>query len=143
MALVTFSWSTAAPEGRLLAGSPMCSSIHRDGTVAFHKRWRSLRKWMERIGSVARGDAGHEEAWCREWGALADRIRGTGLAALAVGHRISARDALLRASNYYRMAEFYRRSDPDNDAESARLARLSRESFAAAAELLDVPARRV
>jgi len=86
---------------------------------------------------------GDEEAWCREWGALADRIRGTGLAALAAGHRISARDALLRASNYYRTAEFYRRSDPDNDAESARLARLSRESFAAAAELLDVPARRV
>ena len=85
---------------------------------------------------------GDEEAWCREWGALADRIRGTGLAALAAGHRISARDALLRASNYYRTAEFYRRGDPDNDAESARLARLSRESFAAAAGLLDVPARR-
>ena len=86
---------------------------------------------------------GDEEAWCREWGALADRIRGTGLAALSAGHRISARDALLRASNYYRTAEFYRRSDPDNDAESARLAGLSRETFAAAAELLDVPARRV
>lgn len=86
---------------------------------------------------------GDEEAWCSEWGTLADRIHGIGLAALAAGHRISARDALLRASNYYRTAEFYRRSDPDNDAESARLARLSRESFAAAAELLDVPARRV
>ncbi len=86
---------------------------------------------------------GDEEAWCREWGALADRIRDTGLAALAAGHRVSARDALLRASNYYRTAEFFRRADPDNDHESARLARLSRESFAAAAELLDVPARRV
>ena len=86
---------------------------------------------------------GDEEAWCREWGALADRIRGIGLAALSAGRRISARDALLRASNYYRTAEFYRRTDPDNDAESARLARLSRESFAAAAELLDLPARRV
>jgi pimeloyl-ACP methyl ester carboxylesterase len=71
------------------------------------------------------------------------RIRGTGLAALAAGHQVSATDALLRASNYYRTAEFYRRADPDNDAESARLAQLSRESFATAAELLDVPARRV
>jgi alpha-beta hydrolase superfamily lysophospholipase len=86
---------------------------------------------------------GDEEAWCREWGALADRIRGIGLAALSASRRISARDALLRASNYYRTAEFYRRTDPDNDAESARLARLSRESFAAAAELLDMPACRV
>ena len=42
-----------------------------------------------------------------------------------------------------RTADFYRRSDPDNDATSARLARLSRETFAAAVELLDVPARPV
>ena len=91
-------------------------------------------------GKIPDGD---EEAWCREWGALADRVRGIGLAALAAGHRVSARDALLRASNYYRTADFYRRSDPDNDATSARLARLSRETFAAAVELLDVPARPV
>ncbi len=86
---------------------------------------------------------GDEEAWCRECGALAHRIYEAGLAALTAGHRVSARDALLRASNYYRTAEFYRRGGPDHDAESQRLAGLSRESFAAAAELLDVPARRV
>ncbi|HEY0117217.1 MAG TPA: alpha/beta fold hydrolase [Cellulomonas sp.] len=86
---------------------------------------------------------GDEAAWCREWGALAERVHETGLASLAAGHRVSARDALLRASNYYRTAEFYLRADPDHDAESQRLARLSRESFAAAAQLLDVPARRV
>ncbi|MGD0984165.1 MAG: alpha/beta hydrolase [Acidimicrobiales bacterium] len=86
---------------------------------------------------------GDEEAWCREWGALAHRIHEAGLAALTAGQRVSARAALLRASNYYRTAEFYRRDDPDHDAESQRLAQLSRESFAAAAELFDVPARRV
>src|SRR5208283_3238235 len=43
-------------------------------------------------GKIPDGD---EEAWCREWGALADRVRGIGLAALAAGHRVSARDALL------------------------------------------------
>jgi alpha-beta hydrolase superfamily lysophospholipase len=84
---------------------------------------------------------GDEEAWCREWGALAERVHGIGLAALAAGHRVSARDGLMRASNYYRTADFFRRSDPDNDAVSARLARLSRETFAAAAGLLDTPAR--
>jgi alpha-beta hydrolase superfamily lysophospholipase len=86
---------------------------------------------------------GDEDAWCREWGALADRIHAIGLTALEAGHRVSARDALLRASNYYRTADFYRRRDPDNDATSARLAQLSRESFFAAAELLEVPARQV
>ncbi len=91
-------------------------------------------------GNIPEGD---EEAWCREWGALADRTRGIGLTALAACHRVSARDALLRASNYYRTADFFRRSDPDSDTTSARLARLSRETFAAVAGLLEVPARPV
>jgi len=96
----------------------------------------------EVLATCARIPDGDEEAWCREWGALAARIHQAGLASLAAGRRVSARDALLRASNYYRTADFYRRADPDNDTESARLARLSRDAFAAAAELLEPPARR-
>ncbi|WP_431972390.1 alpha/beta hydrolase family protein [Nocardia sp. bgisy134] len=82
---------------------------------------------------------GDEEAWCREWSATAERVHRIAWTALAAGRRVSAREALLRASNYYRNADFYRRLDPDNDAESARLARLSRQTFAEAAELFDVP----
>ncbi|MFE2067257.1 alpha/beta hydrolase [Streptomyces sp. NPDC059467] len=84
---------------------------------------------------------GDEEAWSVQWAATAARIERIGRDALAAGHRVSAREALLRASNYYRTADFYRRENPAADAESARLARASRQTFADAAALLDTPAR--
>ncbi|GHF70250.1 pimeloyl-ACP methyl ester carboxylesterase [Amycolatopsis bartoniae] len=86
---------------------------------------------------------GDEEAWSARWAATAARIERIGRDALAAGHRVSAREALLRASNYYRTADFYRREDPAADAESARLAKASRQTFADAAALLDPPARAV
>ena len=86
---------------------------------------------------------GDEQAWSTEWAATAARVEGIGRDALAAGHRVSAREALLRASNYYRTADFYRREDPANDAESARLAKASQQTFADAAALLDTPARAV
>lgn len=84
---------------------------------------------------------GDEEAWSAQWAATAARAERIGRDALAAGHRVSAREALLRASNYYRTADFYRRADPANDAESARLAKASQQTFADAAALLDIPAR--
>jgi pimeloyl-ACP methyl ester carboxylesterase len=86
---------------------------------------------------------GDEEAWTLRWAATAERVERIGRDALAAGHRVSAREALLRASNYYRTADFYRRADPANDPESARLAKASQQTFAEAAALLDVPARAV
>ncbi|MGW3960925.1 alpha/beta hydrolase family protein [Amycolatopsis sp. NPDC005003] len=84
---------------------------------------------------------GDEEAWSTRWAATAARIEGIGRDALAAGHRVSAREALLRASNYYRVADFYRRDDPAHDPESARLAKAAQRTFADAAPLLDTPAR--
>ncbi|MET9126986.1 alpha/beta fold hydrolase [Streptomyces sp. NPDC004528] len=86
---------------------------------------------------------GDEEAWSAKWGATASRVERIGRDALAAGHKISAREALLRASNYYRCADFYRRENPAADAESARLAKASQQAFADAAALLDIPARAV
>jgi pimeloyl-ACP methyl ester carboxylesterase len=86
---------------------------------------------------------GDEEAWSAQWAATAARIEQIGRDALAAGHRVSAREALLRASNYYRTADFYRRENPAADAESARLAKASQQTFADAAALLDTPARAV
>ncbi len=86
---------------------------------------------------------GDEDAWLREWKNTAQRVHAIGSRALAAGHRVSAREALLRASNYYRTAEFYRRDDPANDPEVKLLSTLSRETFAQAATLMDTPVEAV
>jgi pimeloyl-ACP methyl ester carboxylesterase len=86
---------------------------------------------------------GDEDSWLREWTATADRVRAIGEVALAAGHRVSAREALLRASNYYRTAEFFRRENPAHDRQVRMLSRRSRETFVAAAELFDSPVEQV
>lgn len=48
---------------------------------------------------IAVGDTG---AWAREWTATAERIAAIGDACAARGHAVSAREAWLRAANYYR-----------------------------------------
>ncbi len=79
---------------------------------------------------------GDEQSWMREWRAAADRaVRGT-KDSLAAGNTISAREGFLRASNYYRTAEFYRRRDPKNDEVAEELSRLVIESFAQAMKLM-------
>ncbi len=49
--------------------------------------------------NIAPGDY---DSWHDEWGATADRIAAEAEAQLTAGHRTSARDRLMRASNYYR-----------------------------------------
>ncbi len=55
---------------------------------------------------------GDEVSWLREWKNTAQRVHRIAEECLAKGHRVSAREAFLRASNYYRTAEFYLREDP-------------------------------
>jgi pimeloyl-ACP methyl ester carboxylesterase len=82
---------------------------------------------------------GDEVDWHREWRATAERVHALAERSLAAGRRVSAREALLRASNYYRTAEFFRREHPADDPEVQRLSTLSRQTFATAAGLLDTP----
>ncbi len=49
---------------------------------------------------------GDFESWYEEWLKTAKRIHSYANDCISKGHRISARDAYLRASNYYRTAEF-------------------------------------
>ncbi|MFJ4919536.1 alpha/beta hydrolase family protein [Streptomyces sp. NPDC088725] len=84
-----------------------------------------------------------EAAWHRSWKATGDRARGLADDALAAGDRVGARGALLRASNYYRTADFYLRDDADNDPEVTLLSQLSRDAFARAVELMERPVRSV
>ena len=56
--------------------------------------------------------AGDYDGWHDAWLHTADRIAAEGREALAGRHRVSARDAFLRASNYYRNAGFFLHGDP-------------------------------
>lgn len=55
--------------------------------------------------------SGDYDSWHDEWMLTAERVASEGRDSLARGHRVSARDAFLRASNYYRNAEFFLHGD--------------------------------
>lgn len=56
---------------------------------------------FETASRIIDGDA---ESWAREWPIIANRVAARGRAAASAGHRVSARECLLRASMYYRAA---------------------------------------
>lgn len=56
----------------------------------------------ECVTTMQRVPPGDRAAWHREWTATADRVAAIGDACFAAGHRVSARECYLRASNYYR-----------------------------------------
>jgi pimeloyl-ACP methyl ester carboxylesterase len=89
----------------------------------------------EVITTAERITPGDGESWYREWRALADRIAGIADACAAAGHTVSANSAYLRASNYYRTAEFFLRDDPWNDPRVADTSTRAIETFRAAPEI--------
>jgi pimeloyl-ACP methyl ester carboxylesterase len=86
---------------------------------------------------------GNEKDWFRAWRDTAERVHRIADEAQAHGHQRSARSAFLRASNYYRNAEFFRRVNVPRDVEALAVARLSRETFISAIALMEHPARSI
>jgi pimeloyl-ACP methyl ester carboxylesterase len=84
-------------------------------------------------------EEGDEAGWHQAWKATAERVAEMGEQALASGHRVSAREALLRASNYYRTAAHFLLEHPATDPEMTLLSAGQRDTFAAAAALFDTP----
>jgi hypothetical protein len=60
----------------------------------------------ECLSTAYRIKEGDFESWYTEWLKTAKRVHKYAEDCLAAGHKISAREAYLRASNYYRVAEF-------------------------------------
>lgn len=89
----------------------------------------------ECLETAARIISGDDESWYREWRVTADRLLAVAEACAAGGHGASAGEAYLRASNYYRTAEFYLPFDAQ-DGRKVETARRSRESFHQAMPLL-------
>ena len=87
------------------------SYFFKDGDMDFH--FGNLVLGSAGHGGVETGEAfyaasriedGDAASWQKEWGELAGRVRMRGEASLAAGHKVSARDQLLRAANYYRIS---------------------------------------
>ena len=93
----------------------------------------------EVIATTSRISEGDEEGWTSEWRATAERIAERGETSLSVGDSVSAREAFLRASAYYRSAEFYCRKDPLHDPRVLELFRLSKQYLVKGSKLLDGP----
>lgn len=96
----------------------------------------------ESLYTAKRITEGDDESWYAEWRATADRIGAIGETSLEAGHKVSAREAFLRASNYYRTAEFFLRANL-KDPRLMTTWRLSRDSFRKAAALMDHPVEAV
>jgi len=83
-------------------------------------------------------NSGDYDSWYDAWNAIADRVAAEADDQLRRGHRVSARDGFLRASNYYRSSEFYLHGTP-RDPRVARAYRRSVDCYKACAALFDPP----
>jgi len=96
----------------------------------------------ECFATAAKVKDGDFDSWFAAWTETADRIQGIAEASDAAGHRISAREAFLRASNYYWAATFFSdsTSDPSQLVPTWQKHRAAWDAFVAR---LDVPAETI
>lgn len=92
----------------------------------------------EVLATSARIKSGDYDSWYDAWNAIADRVAQEAAAQLSRGHRISARDGYLRASNYYRTSEFFLHEHPE-DPRIARAYQRTVECYKICAGLFEPP----
>jgi pimeloyl-ACP methyl ester carboxylesterase len=97
----------------------------------------------EVAATASRIRGGSDQSWLKEWRITAERTHALADTSLAAGHRVSAKHAYLRSSNYYRTAEFFQRESPADDLAVQELSRLSRQTFAAATQLMSIPVEQI
>ncbi len=85
---------------------------------------------------------GDFESWYEQWSKTARRVHALADSALQHGKRVSAREAYLRASNYYRTAEFFLHGNP-HDPRILTTWSTSRTTFRQAVKLMDAPVEEV
>jgi pimeloyl-ACP methyl ester carboxylesterase len=90
----------------------------------------------EVISICSRIPSGDEDSWMKEWRMAGDRACAAASKSLAAKNKVSSREAYLRASNYYRTAEFYRREHPEDDEVVLSLSNQSWASFVSAMKLM-------
>ncbi|MFL6456573.1 MAG: alpha/beta hydrolase family protein [Nitrososphaeraceae archaeon] len=91
----------------------------------------------ECLSTAYRIKEGDFESWYKEWLNTAQRVHRYADNSITAGHKVSAREAYLRASNYYRLAEFFL-MDPEDPRIQTTWGN-SKECFRKAAELFSPP----
>jgi len=111
---------------------------------AFKRTLGYLNEKAAQIGeclyAARRIDEKDGESWIREWAELGARLEQQAQGALAQRHEISAREAFLRAANYYRTAEY---ATPPTHPRFHELWQKSVACFQSACALFDPPVERI
>ncbi|MBU1695043.1 MAG: prolyl oligopeptidase family serine peptidase [Verrucomicrobia bacterium] len=92
----------------------------------------------EVLNTVYRIQEGADESWFREWNQTAEQRKKAGEAFLVRGRNISARQEFFRAANYYRTAEFFLHTNPE-DPRIVTVSKKGRDCFIKAAQLAEHP----
>jgi pimeloyl-ACP methyl ester carboxylesterase len=92
----------------------------------------------ECLATATRIKEGDFESWHTEWSRTAQRVQKIAEHCVHREHTLSARNAFLRASNYYRIAEFFLHANP-NDPRILATWQASRDCFVQAATLFSFP----
>ncbi|WP_255171087.1 alpha/beta hydrolase family protein [Natrononativus amylolyticus] len=90
----------------------------------------------ECFATADRIEEGEYDSWYDEWFATAEAVENVARTARDGGHTVSAREAFLRAAEYYRSAYYFRRHDLD-DPDLLAAWRRQRACFRSAALLFD------
>lgn len=96
----------------------------------------------ECLSTVYRVKEGNDESWYAEWIKTAKRLEKAAGRFLKEGNKVSAGEAYFRASNYYRTAEFFLHTNPE-DPRILKTWGKSRDCFIKAARLSDHPIKPV
>jgi alpha-beta hydrolase superfamily lysophospholipase len=96
----------------------------------------------ECLSTIYRIKEGDDESWFQEWSKTARRLEETAILFRKQGKSASARECWLRASNYWRTAEFFLHANPDDPRIVPTWAK-SRDCFVEAAALSPSPIIRV
>lgn len=94
----------------------------------------------ECLSTARKIDEKSSDSWVREWAKTAEMVEKNGDESLKNGHKISARECFLRASNYYRTAEY---GALPSEPEFQKNWQKSRECFLKAAKLFKRPIKSI
>jgi esterase/lipase len=104
--------------------------------------WHGMGDFGEIMDTASRIRGTSELSWYREWYATARRVEGMAQKSSGSGHPVSAGEAYLRASLYYRASEFYLHADPE-DPRMREASLKAVECYGRAMELLELPVSRI